>query len=78
MQKYNVFLHISQNVDLDTPYTFFFFGFLYHCYGAVGDAAGSTTLTRNRPRHYVLEIWVQHIVMISKVSDIGLSVYVWL
>ena len=61
-------------VDVDTPYSFFFFGFLSHCYGAV-DAARSTTLTRNRPRHYVLEIGVQHIVMISKVSDIDLSVY---
>ena len=29
-----MFLHISKNVDFDTPYTFFFFGFLYHCYGA--------------------------------------------
>ena len=46
------FLHGSQNVDFDTPYSFFFFGFLSLCYGAVGDAAGSNTLTRNRPRFY--------------------------
>ena len=40
MQKYDGFLHISEMVDFDTPYSFFFFGFLSHCYGAVGDAAG--------------------------------------
>ena len=44
VQKYDVFLHISENVDFDTPYTFFFFGFLSLCYGAVGDAAGFTGL----------------------------------
>ena len=35
--------------------SFFFFGFLSLCYGR-GDAAGSTTLTRNRPRHFNLGI----------------------
>ena len=29
-----MFFDISQSVDFDTPYTFFFFDFLYHCYGA--------------------------------------------
>ena len=47
------FWHGPGNGDFDTPYSFFFFGFLYLCYGAV-DAARSTTLTRNRPRHLSL------------------------
>ena len=29
-----MFFHISQSVDFDAPCTFFFFDFLYHCYGA--------------------------------------------
>ena len=33
------FLHGSENIDFDIPYSFFFFGFLSHCYGR-GDAAG--------------------------------------
>ena len=50
----------SENVNLDTPISFFFFGFLSLCYGR-GDAAGSTTLTRNRPRHLLLSKEVQSI-----------------
>ena len=53
-------MHISENVDFDTPYSFFFFGFLSLCY-VRGDAAGSTTLTRNRPRHLLLSKEVQSI-----------------
>lgn len=34
-----VLAHVH-NVEFDTPYTFFFFGFLYHCHGAFRDAAG--------------------------------------
>ena len=30
-----MFFDISQSVGIDTPCTFFFFDFLYHCYGAV-------------------------------------------
>ena len=33
VQKNDVFLHISENVDFVTPYSFFFFGFLSLCYG---------------------------------------------
>ena len=39
VKKNDVFLDFSENVDLDTPYSFFFFGFLSHCYGRL-DAAG--------------------------------------
>ena len=47
---------IFRRTSILTPrISFFFFGFLSHCYGAV-DAAGSTTLTRNRPRHLNLGI----------------------
>ena len=66
-----MFLHISENVHTDTPYSFFFFGFLSLCYGAV-DAAGyvyvSNTLTRYRSRH--LSVWkylwnISHVTAIS-------------
>ena len=63
-KKYNGFVHISENDNFDTPISFFFFGFLSLCYGR-GDAAGSTTLTRNRPRHLRLSKEVQCITYIS-------------
>ena len=37
-------MHISENANFDTPISFFFFGFLYLCYGR-GDAAGFKGLT---------------------------------
>ena len=46
--------------------------------GGTGLKRLSTTLTRNRPRHYGYGNEVQHILMSSKVLSRGLSVYGWL
>ena len=35
-----MFLHISENVHIDTRYSFFFFGFVSLCYGAVSGGRG--------------------------------------